>query len=110
MNEIMTSAFFDELGAIEKQAGIAGFLGAGLRGLGGLMMGKGVSAAAKGAGGHGNLIKKIYQHGAERVGKDGAKAGWWGGVKNVAGSRYGQMAAAAAVPIGAGYMAHKALS
>lgn len=108
---ITEAAFLDELGKI-KEAGVMSFLGSGFKGIGGLMTGTGMKAfstAAKKSGGHFAHAKKLYQKGAERVAKGADKpAGWWGGVKEVAKSPYGQMAAAGAVPVGAGIVAGRA--
>ena len=96
MNEITLAAFNDELEAITKEAGIGSFLMKGLRGFKSSAKGVKQLGFKKSMGRHGQAIKGMYQRGG----------GGWGGVKQVAKSPYGAMAAvgagAAAVPAVAG--------
>lgn len=91
MNHVTMAAFADEL---SKIAGVGGFLAGGLKGWGKVLSGK---ASGKGLK---RLTTSAYRRGA--AGQTGAK-GVWGGVKGVAKSQIGQMAGAAAIPVGAGY-------
>lgn len=108
----MTSGFLDELAAIEKQAGVVGFLGSGLKRLatgaatavkpgGGMTMALGGRGAVR-AGGLGSHMKQLWQAGAKKAQAAG-NSGFMGGLGTLARSRYGQMAAATAVPLAAGY-------
>lgn len=112
------SAFLDELTSIQKLAAAPlgllarakGFLGGGFSQIGKALgpAEKGVTTMAQRFGakkpmGLGEHIKSIYQKGAKGEG------GMWGGIKGVAGSPYGQAAAAGGTLIGAGALAHKAL-
>ena len=100
MDEITKTAMFDEL---EKIGGVGSFLGSGLSHLGKVVSGKGVAGAAK-AGGMLSHAKQIYSAGAKGA------PGVMGGLKALGRSSYGQMAAAAAVPVAAGYGLHKMTS
>lgn len=88
-----------------KEAGIGSFLGGGLKGLGKVVTGKGVAGAAK-AGGNIANMKNIWNAGAAK----GGVSGFMGGLGALGRSGYGQMAAAAAVPVAAGYGLHKMTS
>ena len=92
--KITEHAFLDEL---EKIGGIGSFLGGGLKGLGQLATGKaGLSSV-------GRLGRMAYGQGA-RTG------GMWGGIKGLAKSQVGQMAAIPALAAGGLYAGHKLLS
>ena len=114
MDEYTKAAFFEELDMIHKEAGIGSFVGKGFASLGKTVKGLagrgqkgGVSAAFKG---HGGNIKGLYQAGAKAPNKAGKASGMWGGVKRVAQSPYGQMAAAGGVTGLAGYGGFKGVS
>lgn len=120
----MATAFVEELTEIEKQGGPLGFLGSGLKHLGGALTKKvspqlakkGLGAASRfggknavQAGGLGNHIKNIYRGGTTKaLGK--GKNEMLGGLKALGSSRYGQMATAVAAPVALGYGAHKVMS
>jgi hypothetical protein len=86
MNEHMTTAFFDELEQIQKEAGLLGsgakFLSKGFKRLSQLGSKSGPMATVKGGPGHWERMKNIYRA---------------GGLKGLAGSAYGQMGAAGAL-------------
>jgi hypothetical protein len=126
----MASAFLAELSEIEKQGfnpmgvirGVGTFLGKGARHIKSAVTQKtpmGMTTAggitrriggegAVAAGGIGSHIKQIYQRGAKamegplRPGQS-AGGGVLGGLKQVAGSRYGRMAAVGAIPVAGAY-------
>lgn len=113
------AAFIEELTAIQKTAAAPigllsrakSFLGGGFSQIGHALgpAEKGVTTMAQRFGakkpmGMGEHIKSIYQKGAKGEG------GMWGGIKGVAGSPYGQAAAAGGTLIGAGALGHAALS
>jgi len=107
MNTRTQEAFFEEVAKI-KEAGIGSFLGGGLRGLGKVVAGRGVAGAAR-AGGNMANMKNIWNAGAAKAVKGGG-SGFMGGLGALGRSNYGQMAAAAAVPVAAGYGLHKMTS
>lgn len=99
-NRVVMAAFEDELEKIaeaelEKTAGWTSFLSKGFKNLG--------TIGKRSLGQHKDLITKLYQRGAKGGG------GVWGGIKQVARSPYGSMAAAAGTTGLAGYGAYKAL-
>lgn len=89
MNEQMLLSFFDEMGSIQKQAGIGSMI---TRGIQSFKMAPHLSL-----GGHGKAIKSLWQSGTA-----GGK-GVVGGLKSLAGSPYGAMAGTA----GLGYLAYR---
>jgi hypothetical protein len=104
----MATSFVNELGAIQKEAGIMSALGAipsMLSRGGGALRSWAGQARRQGVGkmlqSRGKSISRLYQQGAQAAGKGGAPAGWWGGVKQVARSPYG----AAAGTLGLGGLA-----
>lgn len=108
MEPISMSAFTEEFCEIAKNAGVLGFLGKGLGHMGHVLRGKSVPGATA-AGGIGKHVKSLWGAGSEAAKAKGT-SGFLGGLKGVAGSPYGQMAAAGAVPIAAGYGIHKMTS
>lgn len=106
----MASSFLDELISIQKEAGVVNFLGQGLHGIG-----RALGVGARGAPMAGNMAQRVFGRAAGNrsfgqhishlynKGAQGAGGSMWQGVKNVATSPVGQMAAAGAVPLAAGY-------
>jgi hypothetical protein len=113
-------AFHDELEKIAK-ASVLKFLAGGAKSIGNVLAGNAVPGAAK-AGGTWNHMKQIWNTGAGTVAKGakGAKVpkrgpkvapgGFFGGLKALGSSQYGQMAGAVGVPLAAGYGVHKMTS
>ena len=62
------------------------------------------------AGGIGQHMKDIWRRGSETVGASGKPAGWLGGLRELAGSRYGQMGAAAGLTGLGAYGGYKAVT
>ena len=97
MDQHTMNGFTEEMDELIKE-GFApiSFLGKGVKTIRG-MAGGGLKGAA---GSHTGSIAKLY-------GKGAAKGGWWGGVKNVAKSRYGAAGAAAGVGAAGAYGAYR---
>jgi hypothetical protein len=111
----MATSFLEELQEIEKVSfAPLKFIGRGMSGLGKVLTKKAPlgGVGAQRAGGVLPHMKKIWGAGAQRAGRAGAgQAGQaWGGLKQLAGSRYGRMASAVAAPAAVGYGAHKMMS
>jgi hypothetical protein len=111
---IVESAFFDELSQINKEASKVGIVARGLKYLGGGLKGWGnVLQGNTRPGKFIDNIKEVYNRGATRAikgGAEGAQQGAWGGIKSVAKSRYGQMAAVPAIGAAGLYAGNKLLN
>lgn len=95
MNERMMKAFAEELSSIQKEAGIGSFLASGFKSLG--------TVGKRSLSQHGDVLKKLWARGQRGGG------GTWGGIKQIAKSPYGRMAAAAGLTGLAGYGAYRAI-
>lgn len=113
MDQQTLHAFSDEVQEIIKEAGIMSFLKGGIKGIKGLFTGKGaVAAGRKAHGGALGHMKKIYETGGQQAAKVGPITPWqrrMGGLKALARSRYGQMAAVGAGGVGAAGLGASAL-
>jgi len=117
----MATAFLSELSEIEKQgfaplrflAGGVRRLGVGMANVGrqGGFLGAIGGAGARRAGGVSRHIKQIYRSGAKPVAVKGVEGGgnMFGGLKALARSPYGQMAAVPALAAGGLYAGKKLL-
>jgi len=110
MNEIMSAAFFDELDQIQKEAGLGSFLIKGIKGLGKAKAGVKDVGIRKTLGQHGRNIQSAWKRGTSHVGAEGPKkGGFWGGVKEVAGTPEAAMAGTVGLGGLAAYGGGKAL-